>query len=134
MKRMSRRELRRMQSRMLQGMGLDIEELGKAIEVIFDFGERRLVVREPSVVSMTLEKEKVFQVVGGTLSEEEKEKEEAPKEEVAVADDDVAIVAAQAGVSLEEARSGLIEAQGDLARAILLLKSREISPVNRTRG
>ncbi|MFB0551563.1 MAG: nascent polypeptide-associated complex protein [Nitrososphaeria archaeon] len=132
MKRMSRRELRRMQSRMLQGMGLDIEELGKAIEVIFDFGERRLVVREPSVVSMTLEKEKVFQVVGGTLSEEEKE--EAPKEEVAVADDDVAIVAAQAGVSLEEARSGLIEAQGDLARAILLLKSRETSPVNRTPG
>ena len=125
MKRMSRRELRRMQSRMLQGMGLDIEELGKAIEVIFDFGERRLIVKEPSVVSMTLEKEKVFQVVGGTLSEEEKEKAEALKEEIAVADDDVAIVAAQAGVSLEEARSGLIEAQGDLARAILLLKSRQ---------
>jgi len=126
MRRMSRRELRRMQSRMLEGMGLDVEELGKAVEVIFDFGERRLVVKEPSVVSMTLEKEKVFQVVGGTVSEEEKEEEEeeAPREEVTVSDDDVAIVAAQAGVSLEEARSSLIEAQGDLARAILLLKSR----------
>jgi len=126
MRRMSRRELRRMQSRMLEGMGLDVEELGKAVEVIFDFGERRLVVKEPSVVSMTLEKEKVFQVVGGTVSEEEKEEEEeeAPREEVTVSDDDVAIVAAQAGVSLEEARFSLIEAQGDLARAILLLKSR----------
>ena len=126
MRRMSRRELRRMQSRMLEGMGLDVEELGKAVEVILDFGERRLVVKEPSVVSMTLEKEKVFQVVGGTVSEEEKEEEEeeAPREEVTVSDDDVAIVAAQAGVSLEEARSSLIEAQGDLARAILLLKSR----------
>ncbi len=124
MKRMSRRELRRMQSRMLQGMGLDVEELGKAVEVILDFGEKRLVVKEPSVISMTLEEEKVFQVVGGTISEEEKEEGAAPREEVAVSDDDVAIVAGQAGVSLEEARIGLIEAQGDLARAILLLKSR----------
>lgn len=124
MRRMSRRELRRMQSRMLQGMGLDVEELGKAVEVTLDFGEKRLVVKEPSVISMTLEEEKVFQVVGGTVSEEEKEEGEAPREEVAVSDDDVAIVAAQAGVSLEEARIGLIEAQGDLARAILLLKSR----------
>lgn len=124
MRRMSRRELRRMQTRMLQGMGLDVEELGKATEVIFDFADKRFVVKEPSVVSMTLEKEKVFQVVGGTLSEEEKEEGEAAKEKIAVSDDDIAIVAAQAGVSPEEARSSLIEAQGDLARAILLLKSR----------
>ncbi|RLE50960.1 MAG: hypothetical protein DRJ21_01085, partial [Candidatus Methanomethylicota archaeon] len=51
----------------------------------------------------------------------------APKEKVEekieIPEEDIQLVAAQAGVSLEEARKALIEAEGDLAKAILSLTS-----------
>jgi len=44
-------------------------------------------------------------------------------EELEVSEEDVQLVASQAGVSLEEARRALKESGGDLARAILMLKA-----------
>jgi len=50
-------------------------------------------------------------------------REEAPKEEAPeVSEEDVRLVAEQAGVSLEEARRALEEAGGDIAEAILRLQ------------
>ncbi len=42
---------------------------------------------------------------------------------VEIRNEDIAIVAAQAGVSEKKAEQALIEAEGDLARAILKLKT-----------
>ena len=42
---------------------------------------------------------------------------------LAVSEEDVQLVAGQTGKSVEEARNALIESEGDLAKAILLLQS-----------
>ncbi len=126
MKRLSPRELRRMQARMLGSLGLDLKELGTAEEVVIRFHDREIVVRSPSVVALQVEKERVFQIVGG---EAEERAPTAPSveqvEEYTPSDDDVMLVMAQSGASEEEARKALQETRGDLARAILLLKTKK---------
>lgn len=123
MKKLSPRELRRLQSKMLQG--LDLKNYGIANEVIINFNEKKIIIRSPSITSLKLEGEQVFQVIGGEISEETtiplEEKEEIALE---IKEDDIILVAQQANVSMEEAKKALQETNGDLAKAILLLKSR----------
>lgn len=66
--------------------------------------------------------QKIFQVVGESLEERAIMRNEEAKPKIP--EEDVALVAEQAGVSLEEARAALEETGGDLAQAILLLSSR----------
>ena len=121
MRRLSPRQLRRLQARMLGNLGLDLKELGKADQVIIRFPNREIILEGPNVLEMKVENESIYQIVGGERVEGEMmgEAKYEPSEE------DLALVAAQAGVSEEEARNALIEAGGDLAKAILLLKSRK---------
>lgn len=121
MRRLSPRQLRRLQARMLGNLGLDLRELGKADQVIIRFPGKEIIVEGPNVLEMKVENESIYQIVGGERREEEvvEEVKYEPSEE------DIALVAAQAGVGEEEARNALIEAEGDLAKAILLLKSRK---------
>jgi len=111
-----------MQARMLSGLGLDLKELGTADEILIRFPDKQLVLRGASVIQVNLEGERVFQLIGGEV--EEKAVEEMIEEYVPP-DEDVALVAAQAGVDEDLAREVLKEVKGDLAKAILLLKSRK---------
>ena len=111
-----------MQARMLSGLGLDLKELGTADEILIRFPDKQLVLRGASVIRVNLEGERVFQLIGGEV--EEKAVEEMIEEYVPP-DEDVALVAAQAGVDEDLAREVLKEVKGDLAKAILLLKSRK---------
>lgn len=111
-----------MQARMLSGLGLDLKELGTADEILIRFPDKQLVLRGASVIQVNLEGERVFQLIGGEV--EEKAVEEMIEEYVPP-DEDVALVAAQAGVNEDLAREVLKEVKGDLAKAILLLKSRK---------
>ena len=111
-----------MQARMLSGLGLDLKELGTADEILIRFPDKQLILRGASVIQVNLEGERVFQLVGGEV--EEKAVEEMIEEYVPP-DEDVALVAAQAGVDEDLAREVLKEVKGDLAKAILLLKSRK---------
>ena len=126
-KRLSPRELRRMQARMLSNLGLDVKELGVAYEVIIKLQGKEIVVRNPSVVSLQVEKENVFQIIGGEVSEREERiiQEEAEQKGYEPSQEDILLVASQTGSSEEEARRALIETEGDLAKAILMLKSRK---------
>ncbi len=119
MKRVPPRQLRRLQAKMLSNLGLDVKEIGRAGRVVIELDDREIVIENANVFEMKLENESIFQIVGGEVSEGLKREERyEPSSE------DVMLVAAQAGVSDEEARNALIEANGDLAKAILLLKSR----------
>jgi len=111
-----------MQARMLSGLGLDLKELGTADEILIRFPDKQLILRGASVIQVNLEGERVFQLIGGEV--EEKAVEEMIEEYVPP-DEDVALVAAQAGVDEDLAREVLKEVKGDLAKAILLLKSRK---------
>lgn len=126
MKKLSPRQLRRMQARMLGSLGLDLKELGAAEEVVLRFQDKELVIRGPSVMAMKIEDETIYQIIGGEVEERAPAAvEEAAEPRYTPSEEDVMLVAAQAGVSEEEARWALTETSGDLAKAILLLKSRK---------
>lgn len=110
--------------RMMQRLGMETKEVKNVKEVIIKTTDKNIVIEEPNVVSLTMEKQTMFQVIGGNKREEDTSQEEV---EVEVADNDVKLVADQANVSIEKARLALIEAEGDLARAIISLKEKEKS-------
>lgn len=120
MRRVSPRQLRRLQAKMLGNLGLDVKELGRASRIVIELDDKTIIVENANVFEMRVENESIFQIVGGEVSEEGK-----VEEKYEPSNEDVMLVAAQAGVSEEEARSALREANGDLAKAILLLKSKK---------
>lgn len=125
MRRISSREMRRLMRR----LGLNMQELpeAKEVRIIFTNGEV-LVFDNPKVLKLMVPGMEIYQIIGEARKEtleqlEQKEKEE--KEAVEVSEEDIMLVAQQAGVSYEEAKKALIETKGDLAQAIMLLTSRK---------
>ena len=96
--------------KMMGKLGIKTEEI-EADEVIIK-GKKNIVIKNPQVVSIDMQGQKSFQI-SGDVSEGEVE---------AFSDEDVKLVAEQAGVSEEEARKALEESNGDIAKAILDLK------------
>jgi len=104
---------------MTKKLGVEMKELEGVTEVIIRTSEKEIVIENPQVLIMSISGQKVYQVMGG----EEKEVElERKKEVIEISEEDVQLVASQAGVSLEEARKALEATKGDLAAAIMLLK------------
>jgi nascent polypeptide-associated complex subunit alpha len=99
-------------------MGLSMGEMPDVQEVIFKTATKEIVVENPEVAILDLKGQKIFQVTG------EKIVERTVERKLAIPEEDVRLVADQTGRSLEEARKALEEAEGDLAKAILLLQSR----------
>ncbi len=101
----------RQMKRMMKQMGMEMEEL-EASKVIIETPSGRIVIDEPNVVAVKAMGQKTYQVTG---------KERTEEKESAIPQDDVKLVAEQAGVSEEKAREALEKTGGDLAEAILLL-------------
>ena len=113
---MSRGSSRRAR-RMMKQMGLKMDELSDIERVILQGPKREIVIEGPAVTSINVQGQKMYQVAGGTVTETSMESEpEIPEE-------DVLLVAQQAGVSMERAKAALEDAEGDLARAILMLST-----------
>ena len=110
MRRASPREARRMMRRMGMSMNpMDVEE------VVLRTKDKEITIEGPEVAVLEVQGQRIFQVVGGEITETAIEKK------VAVPEEDVQLVAQQANVSLEQARAALEQTGGDLAQAILLL-------------
>ena len=105
--------------RLMQRMGMETEDVKGVKEVIIKTEDKNIIIEEPSVVALTMEQQAMFQIIGGT-----KREEALGQEEVKISENDVNLVAEQAKVSSEEAKSALQETEGDLAQAIILLKQR----------
>lgn len=100
--------------KMMKRMGIKMEEID-AEEVVIRCVDREIVVKNPQVVKTVVSGQEMYQVTG--------EAEEAETEaSVSIEEDDVAMVAEQAGVSEAAARQALEDAGGDLADAIMALK------------
>jgi len=102
--------------RMLERMGLDMNQIPDVKEVIIRTSSKDLVIREANVSEINAKDMRVFQVMGSDVEEIEHEKAK-------FTDEDVLLVAQQAGVSKERASVALEESDGDLAQAILQLSS-----------
>lgn len=114
-RRMDPRAMRRLMNR----MGLKLEEFGDCTEVIFRMASgKELVIQDPQVTRMKTGGQDVFQVVGALTERTAEGREEG----TGIPSEDVQLVAEQVGVSLDEARAALVESKGDLAQAILNLK------------
>jgi nascent polypeptide-associated complex subunit alpha len=122
---MHRRMNPREQKRMMQRMGMNMDSVADVQQVIIRTADKDIVIDEPEVAILQVQGQKMYQVIGGQVSEQ------APSQRGATlaaakptfTEEDVQLVADQTGKSLEKAKEALQECGGDLAKAILLLQS-----------
>jgi len=113
-KRVNPREARRM----MQRMGMNMNEVADVKQVIIKTSSKEITIEEPGVAILEMQGQKIFQVTGGKMTEKIVERK------LTVPEEDVRLVADQTGKNPEEARKALEESGGDLAKAILLLQSK----------
>jgi len=115
--------------RMMQKMGMQMEELKGVTKVIIQRQGKEIVIEQPMVTSINVQGQKMYQIAGGKVTErvpqEAASTQQAPegKEPIQIPEEDVLLVAQTANVSLEKARETLIKCEGDLAKAILMLQT-----------
>ena len=117
---MSPRDAKRMQARMRQ------IELEGVEEVIIRFADKETVIYPSTVMKAFIPgmmESDTFQIVGAG-TDRPRGTEEGAAVGVNFTDSDVELVMAQAGVSKEEATKALEEENGDLAGAIVKLKTK----------
>jgi len=98
----------------MRRMGLNMSPL-EVEEVILKTKDKEIIIQNPEVAVLEVQKQKIFQITGGEISERER------KRKATIPEEDIQLVAQQAGVSLDRAKAALEETNGDLAQAILLL-------------
>jgi nascent polypeptide-associated complex subunit alpha len=116
---MRRRMSPRNAKRMMQRMGMNMEEMPDVQEVILRTVDKEIVVENPQVAILAMQGQKIFQVTG-EVNERALESQES---RVIIPEEDMQLVADQTGKSLEEAKRALESSDGDLAKAILLLQT-----------
>ena len=102
--------------RMMDKMGLDMEEIPNVQEVIIKTDKKEIVIPKPSVTEMKSKENSIFQVIAESFEEKELE---VP----IFSDDDIMLVCQQANCNEDQAKDALAESKGDIAQAILKLTS-----------
>jgi len=105
--------------RMMQRLGMETKEIKGVKEVTIKTTDKNIIIEGPSVMSLTMEQQNIFQIIGGN-----KKEEVSSQKEIDIPENDVKLVAEQANVNVDEAKQALADARGDLARAIILLKEK----------
>ena len=111
--------------RMMQKMGMKVDEVANVSRVIIKTDTKDIVISEPAVTLVTVQGQAMYQIAGGQVSEiaPQPDSVAATAASPAVQESDVQLVAEQTGKSVDEARKALVDANGDLAKAIIVLKS-----------
>jgi len=105
----------------MKRMGIKEEPI-EAVEVIIKLADRQIVVHNPSVSKVSMMGQETFQIAGDA-EEMPLKREEGSKATDEISEEDIKTVAEQAGVSEDKAKEALEETKGDLAEAIIKLKS-----------
>jgi nascent polypeptide-associated complex subunit alpha len=126
----------RQMRRKMQQQGIDMDQVD-ATRVIIEGTEKTLIINQPEVILMKQAGQEIYQVIGMaeefspeeiTIGESDKmeEVEQIDESEMKpeITENDIMLVASQSNVEKEEAEAMLIECDGDIAKAILLLKNR----------
>jgi nascent polypeptide-associated complex subunit alpha len=102
--------------KLMKRMGIKSDEI-EAEQVIIKCVDREIIIDEPSVIKTVIQGQEMFQIQG-------KVRESAAEEaEADISQEDVDLVMAQAKVSEAKAIAALEKAKGDIAQAIVDLKS-----------
>jgi nascent polypeptide-associated complex subunit alpha len=109
---------------MMQRMGMNMETVADVQQVVIRTSGKDIVIDEPQVAILEVQGQRMYQVIGGQVSEQTPSQRQAAKAaQPMFSEEDVRLVADQTGKSLEKAKEALEECDGDLAKAILLLQS-----------
>ena len=106
----------RKMKQMMKQLGMDVRPVDDVQEIVITTPSGRYVFDQAEVAIMKMQGVTTWQITGD------------PRFEAATAlipDDDVALVAEQAHVSIEAARTALDEAKGDIADAIMKLSGND---------
>ena len=106
----------RKMKQMMKQLGMDVRPVDDVQEIVITTPSGRYVFDQAEVAIMKMQGVTTWQITGD------------PRFEAATAlipDDDVALVAEQAGVSVEAARTALDESKGDIADAIMKLSGND---------
>lgn len=117
---LSPRELKRT----LKKLGINVEELNEVSAVILETKDSEIVIENPQVVVFTSQGQKIYQIV----SKDEKVVSKKPSmdaSQVKFSEDDVNFIMSQANVDREVAVQVLKEAEGDIAKALILVEERK---------
>ena len=107
---------------MMQKMGMKVDEVANVSQVIIKTDSKDIMIDAPTVTLVTVQGQAMYQIAGGQVSETTPQPPMAAAATSTVQEEDVQLVAQQTGKSMEEARNALLEAGGDLAKAIIILK------------
>jgi nascent polypeptide-associated complex subunit alpha len=99
---------------MMKKLGMSVEQFEDVQQIVIKTGKGNYIFDTAEVTAMTMQGVTTYQIMGQPRFEEGSV--EIPK-------DDVAMVAAQAGVPEEKAKEALVATRGDIAEAILHLSS-----------
>lgn len=110
---MNPKQMKQME-RQMKKMGMDMKDLPGVKEVIIRFEDKELVIPDADVNLMNVMGQETYQVTGNAVEVE-------LDAEIVIPDEDIEMVANQAGVSRDKAEEALIATKGDLAEAILKL-------------
>ena len=114
--------------RMMQSMGMQMEELRDVTHVILQSPRKEIVIEGASVTAINVQGQKMYQIAGGKTTERnprvtQQDVSTPEKPAPIVPEEDVLLVAQQANVTMDKARDTLVRCEGDLARAILMLQT-----------
>lgn len=104
------REMRRM----LDKMGLNMQELENIEEVVIKTDTKEIFLIKPQVIEMKGKDMTIFQIIAGDIEEKEREVPTFKEE-------DIILVMQQTSSSREKAIMALTDTKGDIAQAILNL-------------
>ncbi|HEU4468279.1 transcription factor [Armatimonadetes bacterium] len=104
------REMRRM----LDKMGLNMQEMENIEEVVIKTDAKEIYLIKPQVIEMKGKDNTIFQIIAGDIEEKEREVPTFKEE-------DIILVMQQASSSREKAIMALTDTKGDIAQAILNL-------------
>ncbi|KAA0003298.1 MAG: nascent polypeptide-associated complex protein [Spirochaetes bacterium] len=97
--------------KMMQRMGMSVEEIENVEEVVIKTPDREYIFRDAEVTVMNVKGQKTYQISG------------KPEIVEKASEEDAKLVAEKTGKSIEEAKKALEEANGDIAQAIINLSS-----------
>ncbi len=120
-RRVSPRNMRRMMK------NLKVEEID-AEEVIIRTRTEEIVISNPTVNLTNMQGVDVFQIVGSYIKRPRGStgvSSDPPFDISSLKDSDIELVAKNAKATLDEARDALIKTKGDLAAAVMLLRSKK---------
>jgi nascent polypeptide-associated complex subunit alpha len=121
---LNRRMNPREQRRLMQRMGMNMDQVPDVQQVIIRTADKDIVIDEPEVAILQVQGQKMYQVIGGEVSEQApSQRQAAAAAKPAFSEEDIQLVADQTGKSLQKSKEALEECGGDLAKAILLLQS-----------